>query len=161
MLELAFLLFILTKNLFWGLGVLTFSAFCAYIGYCALYRNPYRFFSSFWLEEIASLYLYTSPIKHIYQRLRYGCSDHDAWDFDKYLLAMLPVGLNHLRDSDMVNLTEKEWNDILGGIKGYNHVYECMYEYDYGQCPYSHQKLEEDFEKAMELITKNFKGLWI
>lgn len=160
MLEFFFLLLFLSKLFFLAFWVVLFLA---YFTYCAFYCNPYKFFTSSWLETIASLYLYISPIKHIYQRLKYGCSWEDAWNFDQYLLTqVLPTGLNHLRESNLVNLAEKEYNDMLGGIEAYYHMYECPYEYSsLEDCPYSHKKIEEDFEKAMSLITKHFKGLWI
>jgi len=74
---------------------------------------------------------------------------------------MLPVGLKHIReggfDDDESRLSEKDWNDMIGGIEAYRHVHDC----DYDECPYSHTKLEQDFDYAMFLLTKHFDQLWI
>jgi len=161
MLELFFLMFLLTQNLFWALGVLTFTGFCGYMVYCAFWTASYKVFSSYWWMEMTSLYTYTNPIYSAYNRLRYGCSYDDAWGFDTYLLKMLPVGLKHIReggfDDDESRLSEKDWNDMIGGIEAYRHVHDC----DYDECPYSHTKLEQDFDYAMFLLTKHFDQLWI
>jgi len=162
MLELFFLMFLLTQNLFWALGVLTFTALCAYVVYCAFWATSYKLFSSFWWMEIISSYTYTNPIYSAYNRLRYGCSYDDAWGFDTYLLKMLPVGLKHIRYNEISysdDVSEKDWNDMIGGIEAYYHVHDCDYEND--ECPYSHTKLEQDFDHAMFLLTKHFGQLWI
>jgi len=162
MLELFFLMFLLTQNLFWALGVLTFTALCAYVVYCAFWATSYKLFSSFWWMEIISSYTYTNPIYSAYNRLRYGCSYDDAWGFDTYLLKMLPVGLKHIRYNEISysdDISEKDWNDMIGGIEAYYHVHDCDYEND--ECPYSHTKLEQDFDHAMFLLTKHFGQLWI
>lgn len=111
--------------------------------------------------EIISSYTYTNPIYAAYNRLRYGCSYDDAWGFDTYLLKMLPVGLKHIRYGSFGDgiMPEKDWNDMIGGIEAYYHVHDCDYEND--ECPYSHTKLEQDFDYAMFLLTKHFDQLWI
>ena len=161
MLELFFLMFLLTQNLFWALGVLTFTALCAYMVYCAFWTASYRLFSSYWWMEVISGYTYTHPIIHSYQRLKHGCSDHDAWGFDTFLLNILPVGLKRVRDNyfSETDISEKDWNDMIGGIEAYRHIYRCSYRP--GQCPYSHLKLTEDFSHAMWLLTRHFNKLWI
>ena len=111
---------------------------------------------------MTSLYTYTNPIYSAYNRLRYGCSYDDAWGFDTYLLKMLPVGLKHIRYNEISysdDISEKDWNDMIGGIEAYYHVHDCDYEND--ECPYSHTKLEQDFDHAMFLLTKHFDQLWI
>lgn len=142
------------------IGFFTVYCFVIYLFWC-IKNIPYRFFCKSWLEALVSLYTYTSPIVHAHDRLKYGCSWDDAWNFDNYLLKMLPVGLQHLRNSDFVNISEKDFNDMIGGIEAYNHIYECTYDYLNGECPYSHVKLQEDFEHSMALIAENFTGLWI
>jgi len=162
MLELFFLMFLITQNLFWALGVLTFTALCAYVVYCAFWTTTYRLFCLSWFEEVFSFYAYTNPIYAAYNRLRYGCSYDDAWGFDTYLLKMLPVGLKHIRYNEISysdDISEKDWNDMIGGIEAYYHVHDCDYEND--ECPYSHTKLEQDFDHAMFLLTKHFGQLWI
>jgi hypothetical protein len=141
------------------LGFLTLSLLIVYILWCAIWKNAYRAFNSRWFGDIFSTYTYINPARCWYQRMRYGYSSDDVWSFDLYLLKLLPRALAEIRDSDMrsESISDKDWEDMIMGITNYKHIYAC---YDL-QCPYSHNIFEQDFKKAMGLLTKHFTSLWI
>lgn len=158
MLEALFILFLLTKNFFYFLGLAVTVAVGLTFLVIGWRNNHYRLLCRPWWRSWTCWYTYFNPLKHVYQRIKYGCSDDDAWNFDQYFLKVIPIGLTHVRESGLApDLPEKDWNMMIEGIGGYRHIFEC-YEID---CPVSHNKLREDFEQAMALLTKHFDRLWI
>lgn len=140
------------------LGLLTLWAFTIWVLYVAIYKNGYRLFCGMWWKEVFRPGSYLFELKHYYQRLRYGISYSDAWDFDTHLLKIIPIGLEHVRDSGLApDLSPKDWDDMIEGIRNDRHIRKC-HDLD---CPLSHTQIQKDFEHAMKLLTKHFDMLWI
>lgn len=161
MIELVFIMFVLVAHFFHFLGIITFTLIVSWITYVAYHKSGYRLFCSSWWQANLNWYTYWYEINHYYQRLRYGISHSDCWSFDTHLLKVMIWGLKDLKNAGgfAPNLEDDEWATIINGLENYHHTYDCGDV----ECYLSdrHGFIEDDFSKAMQLITKHFKGLWI
>ncbi len=157
--EFFFIIFLLTKNIFYFIGLFVVLAVVLTFLVIGWRENPYRLLCRSWWRRWFCWYVYSRQIRHYYERLKYGCSWDDAWNFDQYFLDVVPIGLSHVRESPLSpdSISEKDWNNMIVSLIAYKHALGC-YEVD---CPISHTKLREDFERAMGLLTKHFDKLWI
>ena len=120
-------------------------------------------------------------IKWSIQRIKWGYCEYDTWDLDihycRYFRDTIEYFRKH-RHSYPFEYTDEEWEYILKKLSSYFHnaqaeVYN-MYEDDFISpdatdeikekylleekriCDYR----EENLKKGLELLTKNFSGLW-
>jgi hypothetical protein len=102
------------------------------------------------------------PVQDFLQRGKYGWCPRDTWCLDYYLAKVIAESVGYLRKRGVghpSNITQEEWNAILGkivlGMKSYIKLEDPL-EYDLE----AKERLSADVADGFPLFQKWFGHLW-
>lgn len=100
--------------------------------------------------------------RHAYQRVTRGYSDRDIWNFDRFLVDIIPPAIRDLKHADPghpIDLDVRQWNDILDQIaSGFEDAKRLMNDYDIAA--EDRDEMFSNWKRAWSLMGDRFFDLW-
>lgn len=100
--------------------------------------------------------------KYAYQRVTRGYDDLALWNLNSFVSKVVADVTARMQGNGYgypADLTEDEWNDILGKIAEGFRAATDLYEVNYSNRDEA-AKLEETFRIGMDLFSARFHSLW-